>query len=285
MSFAVEPAGRPRQDFSTNDRTTFPINDAHAFATTVKVVTASSMGAGIRALPFRDKLSFARTAILGAEQEHQSLIPYQRRRYWSTVPYRHGPTDVIKYSLTPCVGNPAADLEEFDPNTLQDELVRHLETDTVMSCFDFGLQLLDPQVMTYWGRRRDANFWIENASVEWKESQAPFHTVARLTLARQFRVAASHLRSVAHRCDRELDSGYEAAWQHQPRALARRNGESEGAAGAVAAAGVAITVPAEMELPRRKQTRLSPATTTGFPGSGCIPGPSAFPRTASGRRD
>jgi hypothetical protein len=181
MSFAVEPAGRPRQDFSTNDRTTFPINDAHAFATTVKVVTASSMGAGIRALPFRDKLSFARTAILGAEQEHQSLIPYQRRRYWSTVPFKHGPTDVIKYSLTPCVGNPAADLEEFDPNTLQDELVRHLETDTVMSCFDFGLQLLDPQAMTYWGRRRDANFWVENASVEWKESQAPFHTVARLT--------------------------------------------------------------------------------------------------------
>ena len=181
MSFAVEAPGRPRQDFSTNDRTTFPINDAHAFATTVKVVTATSMGAGIRALPFRDKLSFARTAILGAEQEHQSLIPYQRRRYWSTVPFKHGPTDVIKYSLTPCVGNPAADLEEFDPNTLQDELVRHLEADTVMSCFDFGLQLLDPQAMTYWGRRRDASFWIENASVEWKESQAPFHTVARLT--------------------------------------------------------------------------------------------------------
>ena len=51
-----------------------------------------------------------------------------------------------------------------------------------MSCFDFALQLLDPQAMTYWGRRRDASFWIENASVEWKESQAPFHTVARLTL-------------------------------------------------------------------------------------------------------
>jgi len=27
-----------------------------------------------------------------------------------------------------------------------------------------------------------AGFWIENASVEWKESQAPFHTVGRLTL-------------------------------------------------------------------------------------------------------
>ena len=143
MSFAVEPAGRQRQDFSTNDRTTFPINDAHAFATTVKVVTAPTMGAGLWALPFRDKLSFARTAVLGAEQEHQSLLPYQERRYWSTVPFSHGPTDVIKYSLTPCVGNPAADLEDYDPNTLQDELVRHLEADTAMSCFDFGLQLLD----------------------------------------------------------------------------------------------------------------------------------------------
>jgi hypothetical protein len=36
--------------------------------------------------------------------------------------------------------------------------------------------------MTYQGVRRDASFWIENASVEWLETQAPFHTVARLTL-------------------------------------------------------------------------------------------------------
>ena len=170
------------QDFSTNDRTTFPINDAHAFATAVKVLTAPTKMTGLRGLPFRDKLSFARTAVLGGEQQHQSLLPYQKRRYWSTVPFRHGPTDVIKYSLTPCAGNPAADLERYDPNTLQNELVRHLETDTAMSCFDFALQFLDTQGMTYWGRRRDATFWIENASVEWKESQAPFHTVARLTL-------------------------------------------------------------------------------------------------------
>jgi len=36
--------------------------------------------------------------------------------------------------------------------------------------------------MTYWGKRQDAAFWIENASVKWNEAQAPFHTVARLTL-------------------------------------------------------------------------------------------------------
>jgi catalase len=182
MSFSVELPGGQHQDYSTNDRTTFPINDAHTFAVTVKVVTASSVGAGVRALPFMDKLWFVRTAVLGAEQEHQSLEPYQKRRYWSTVPFRQGQNDVIKYSLTPCMGNPAADLQSSDPDTLQDEIVRHLETDTEMSCFHFGLQLLDPQSMTYWGRRRDASFWTENASVEWKESEAPFHTVGRLTL-------------------------------------------------------------------------------------------------------
>ena len=37
---------------------------------------------------------------------------------------------------------------------------------------------------SYWGKHHDANFWIENASVEWKESEAPFHNVARLTLLR-----------------------------------------------------------------------------------------------------
>ena len=51
-----------------------------------------------------------------------------------------------------------------------------------MSSFDFGIQFLDPDRMTYWEKRRDANFWIENASLDWKEAEAPFHTVARLTL-------------------------------------------------------------------------------------------------------
>src|SRR5437667_11358077 len=53
-----------------------------------------------------------------------------------------------------------------------------------MSSFDIGLQFLDADRMTYWGRTRDANFWIENASVEWNEAEAPFHTVARLALLR-----------------------------------------------------------------------------------------------------
>ena len=63
-----------------------------------------------------------------------------------------------------------------------EELTRHLKGDAEMSCFDFGLQFLDTEKMTYWGKCRDAGFWIENASIEWNEEQTPFHTVARLTL-------------------------------------------------------------------------------------------------------
>jgi hypothetical protein len=44
--------------------------------------------------------------------------------------------------------------------------------------------------MTYRGKRWDASFWIENVSVEWKETQAPFHTVGRLTLLQKSQLSA-----------------------------------------------------------------------------------------------
>jgi quercetin dioxygenase-like cupin family protein len=98
------------------------------------------------------------------------------------VPFRHGPAEAVKYSATPSADNPARALKKSDPNALQDELLRHLNEDAMMSSFDVALQFLDTARMTYWGKHRDAAFWVENASVEWPEAQAPFHTVARLTL-------------------------------------------------------------------------------------------------------
>ncbi len=89
---------------------------------------------------------------------------------------------MVKQSATPLSGNPSRPLDRSNPNALQDELARHLKEDGKMSGFDFGLQFLDADNMTYWGKRHDADFWTENASLEWKEAEAPFHTVARLTL-------------------------------------------------------------------------------------------------------
>ena len=111
-------------------------------------------------------------------------------RYWSDVPFRHGPTEVVKYCATPSPDNPARALQKDNPNALRDELARHLNEDATMSRFDFGLQFLDVEKMTYWGKRRAADFWIENASIEWNEVQASFHTVARLTLLSKSQLTA-----------------------------------------------------------------------------------------------
>jgi hypothetical protein len=83
---------------------------------------------------------------------------------------------------TPLTDNPERPLQRSNPNALQDELIRHLNEDGKMSAFNFGVQFLDANNMTYWGKKHGSDFWAENASIEWKESEAPFHLVARLTL-------------------------------------------------------------------------------------------------------
>jgi hypothetical protein len=179
---AVPDANVNRQDFSLQNPTTLPFNDSPAFLALMKVLTASNPAVGLLTLPLRDKLRVLRTLALVQVQARQKIKPYQQLRYWSNVPFRHGSIDVVKQSATPFPDNPARPLQRSNPNALQDELIRHLIEDRRISGFDFGLQLLDPDRMTYWGKRQDANFWIENASVEWNEAEAPFHSVARLTL-------------------------------------------------------------------------------------------------------
>jgi hypothetical protein len=182
--------GYSRQDFSMQNASTLPINDSPAFLATMKVLTASNRVAGLWSLPFKDKLKVVRTLTLAEVQARQAVKPYQQLRYWSTVPFRYGPDEVVKFSAIPSPANSARPLQKSNPKGLQDELVRHITEDSLMSCFDFGVQFLDTGKMTYWGKTRDSSFWIENASVEWNEAEAPFHRVARLTLLRNSQLSS-----------------------------------------------------------------------------------------------
>ena len=177
-----------RQDFSLQNTKTLPINDASAFLALSKILTAANPASALWSLPFKDKLSVLRTLALVQPQMHQTIKPYQQLRYESNVPFRHGPIDVVKYSATPSLKNHASALERKNPNGLRDELIRHVQEDSKMSSFDFGVQFLDTDRMTYWGKQQDVSFWVENASIKWNESEAPFHTIARLTL-----LSKSHL--------------------------------------------------------------------------------------------
>ena len=148
----------------------------------MKVLTATNPLKGLASLTFRDQLRVVRAIGLAKAQSKPPRKAYQQLRYWSTVPFRHGADDVVKQCATPTLGNAAHPLQRREPNALQNELIRHINDDSSMSSFDMGLQFLDTSRMTYTGRRHDESFWIENASIEWNERQAPFHTVARLTL-------------------------------------------------------------------------------------------------------
>ncbi|MGA8490721.1 MAG: hypothetical protein WB711_09885 [Terriglobales bacterium] len=178
----ISGASVSRQDFSMQNTKTLPINDSSAFLAIMKLLTASNPAVGLWCLPFKDKLRVLRTLTLLQFQLRQAIKPYQQLRYGSDVPFRHGPVEVVKYSATPLPDNPAARLQRSNPNGLQDELIRHVQEDSQMSSFDFGVQFLDTSRMTYWGKHRDANFWIENASIDWSEAGAPCYTIARLTL-------------------------------------------------------------------------------------------------------
>lgn len=190
LSFAVEvPAGvlgpqAVRLDYSMNNAPTFPINDAHAFAAFMRVQGAEGVLGHLRALlslSFKDLRGFFQTAARGIRQERTPLRPYQQTRYWSNVPFLHGNDEAIKYSAIPAHDNPGDPIGK-GASVLRDDLLQHLDNGTAPARFDFALQLLEPSRMTVDGRTREPSFWVENASVEWPETQSPFHVVGRLTL-------------------------------------------------------------------------------------------------------
>lgn len=189
MSFSIEVpdgTGTRRHDYTMNNAPVFPINNAHDFAAFMRMrARGSAMGQlwEFLKLPWRDKAAILKIAKAGKAQVNQPLRPYQQTRYWSNVPFMHGADEAIKYSAVPNAANAGQPVGKGE-NVLRDELVRHLTVDPDPSSFDFGLQLLEPSRMTHDGKTHEPSFWVENAMVDWNETEAPFHPVARLTLER-----------------------------------------------------------------------------------------------------
>ena len=95
LSFAVDLSGTGsastdgsdcRQDFSLQNATTLPINDARAFLDD-ESVDRLEPARRPWSLPFKDRLRVVRTLVLAQMQSRQKIVPYQRMRNWSTVPF------------------------------------------------------------------------------------------------------------------------------------------------------------------------------------------------------
>jgi len=98
--------------------------------------------------------------------------------YFSVSPYKFGEANA-KFRVVPDPERcPAYTLPKQNhdlPNFLRSALNQQLSTDRVPACFALQIQ------------RQDANNYmpIEDTSIEWREQDAPFETVARITLPAQ----------------------------------------------------------------------------------------------------
>ncbi|MBV7523063.1 MULTISPECIES: catalase family protein [unclassified Pseudomonas] len=125
--------------------------------------------------------------------------------YFSVSPYKFGEANA-KFRVMPDPdGCPAYNLPEQNrklPNFLRNALNQQLSTDRVPACFALQIQ------------RQDANRYmpIEDTSIEWRESDAPFETVARIKVpAQDFDTPALNLQ-----CDNQSFNPWFGIEAHRP---------------------------------------------------------------------
>ncbi|NDI35311.1 catalase family protein [Chengkuizengella sediminis] len=94
-------------------------------------------------------------------------------RYWSTTPYLFGENNVVKYSIIPTSTYKSSLPNELTNTYLTDNIENHLREHE--ASFDFMIQLQkDPLQMP-----------VEDAGVEWKETDSPFIKVATIKIPQQ----------------------------------------------------------------------------------------------------
>ncbi|WP_434648639.1 catalase family protein [Pseudomonas sp. D1-2] len=98
--------------------------------------------------------------------------------YFSVSPYKFGEANA-KFRVAPdpdsCPGYTLPPQNQDLPNFLRSALNQQLSTDRVPACFVLQIQRQDPSKYMP----------IEDTSIEWKESDAPFETVARIKVPAQ----------------------------------------------------------------------------------------------------
>lgn len=125
--------------------------------------------------------------------------------YFSVSPYKFG-TANIKFRVAPdpdsCAAYNVPAQNQALPNFLRAALNQQLSTDRVAACFVLQIQ------------RQNANRYmpLEDTSVEWLESDAPFETVARINVpAQDFDTPSQNLA-----CDNQSFSPWHGIEEHRP---------------------------------------------------------------------
>jgi hypothetical protein len=93
--------------------------------------------------------------------------------YWSTTPYLFGSGRAVKYIVRPCSATRSTLPRPLTDGYLREAMTAHLAS--TEACFDFLVQFQTSATRTP----------IEDATVEWKERDAPYRAVARIRIPPQ----------------------------------------------------------------------------------------------------
>jgi hypothetical protein len=158
--------GATTQDLVLNSHPVMVASDTRSF---LELMRAMDRGGLQQALYFLRHPRSARTGFAARSNPSSHLdIPY-----WSTTPYLYGPDRAVKYIARPCNPAPAKPPATLTDNYLGEALRTRLAA--AEACFDFMVQF----------QSDDRRMPIEDAMVEWQESDSPYRAVARIRIPPQ----------------------------------------------------------------------------------------------------
>ena len=185
--------GEARQDFVLNSHPVMVAANTRDFLELMKAMEAG----GLEEIKYF--LAHPKSALIGLQsREHPTChldIPY-----WSATPYLFGPGRAVKYIARPCQPPRLDHTHHVTDTYLTDALRSRLAASD--ACFDFMIQLqTDPHIMP-----------IEDATVEWKEEDAPYHAVARISIQSQDLDNAQN----SARCEEDSFNPWHSLVEHRP---------------------------------------------------------------------
>lgn len=210
MAVQMHYAGGELQDFVLQNSPIFPVWPLEGFLLTVQLGIAKAQGQTaeqfIGQLPPEQRVTLLQVLSQvrryqrapGVEAATFTPLPdaYRLETYWSGKAHELGIDGTpVKYVAQPCnrngtyVPTKAIEFAERSNDFLQTEFERHLNQPLAgepAACFEFYLQPMQGDVMT----ARDGRVlpeeerwqWVEDTTLEWKESEAPLYRVGRITL-------------------------------------------------------------------------------------------------------
>ena len=152
--------GESTQDFILNSHPVMMVGGTRTFLDLLKAVEAG----GAQAALFFISHPRAAAAAMASRRHATSHLEIP---YWSTTPYLFGPGRAVKYIARPRSTRTTPLPNPLTDNYLRERLAEHLSREDAH--FDFQIQFQTDS------RRMP----IEDASVEWREHDSPYRTVAR----------------------------------------------------------------------------------------------------------